>query len=161
MDEIRSSLDVVVLTESRWRTDRDWSDRHWHYASFGRPSSTHAGILVMINKQNCQPQSIATAQVYERVDLHILDFMLSLAPLIVAWLPELHQNCSRLDNPIWDALDQKTRAFVRRVTSAACATLRPQPQARKQLTYESFQQPNAEAGHKWTHRSGAHLWREG
>ena len=65
------SIDIVVLTETRWSFTTEWSLPQWHVCHSGTSQDQADGILVMINRKICKEEQIGLAEVLPGRILHV------------------------------------------------------------------------------------------
>ena len=69
LDEIKTwanciEADVVILTETRWGFQSEWSDSAWHHVHIGNASERSAGILVLIKTTVCPAARIGLVSLH-------------------------------------------------------------------------------------------------
>ena len=76
LDEIKMwafcvEADLVVLTETRWGFESEWSDSAWHHIHVGNTTDRSAGILLLIRSTVCPADRIGYASLYTGRLLHL------------------------------------------------------------------------------------------
>ena len=76
LDELKlwllgQNLDLVILTETHWKFQSEWTDDHWLYVHTGIPTQPGGGILIMVSKRLCPSHSLRWAEVVPGRMLHV------------------------------------------------------------------------------------------
>ena len=76
LDELKlwahnQNIDVLALTETRWRWNNEWQDDKWLHVHTGSPADAGAGILVLISRRICHPSSLRWHEVSPGRLLHV------------------------------------------------------------------------------------------
>ena len=76
LDELKTwallqNLDVLVLTETRWKWNNEWMDAHWLHVHIGSLEDSSAGILILISRTLCTPDKVRWLDVVPGRLLHL------------------------------------------------------------------------------------------
>jgi len=58
---LAAEIDVLVVQETRWSFEAEWSDQHWHHVHTGTADDRANGLLFLIQTSVCPPDAIGFA----------------------------------------------------------------------------------------------------
>lgn len=56
-------IDLLILTETRWKYCNEWCDRSWIHLHSGCAAQPGAGILILISRKLCDPEAVRWTEV--------------------------------------------------------------------------------------------------
>ena len=124
LDEIKiwsasQALDVLVLCETRWTFDGEWTDAQWSYVHSGDPDTRGAGLLIMIPNSFCHSDAIQYQTIIPGRLLHIRLHNLQ-RPVDIVAIYQLMNDCSKQRilrrQHLWKTLDSTMQALPKRNT---------------------------------------------
>ena len=67
----QSHISIVMLQETHWGHDAEWSSSRWHFVHSGDPHARYAGVLCMISTKLAQASQIAYEVLHPGRLLHL------------------------------------------------------------------------------------------
>ena len=102
-------MDIVVLPETRWSFDHNWTDDRWAFIHSAAPKHKSGGILVMVAKHLIAPDSIGFDPIIAGHLLHVrLHFDKRAIDVIAAYQHTYHSDAATMNLRLnfWNSLDE-------------------------------------------------------